>query len=236
MPGKAEIISDRRWPDLPTPAIPLGYACPATGLRFSAWARSLKRIEDVFGAILALILFALPMLLVALAIRLDSPGPALFHQRRTGLGNRDFAMLKFRTMRQQACETPGVTQATRNDPRLTRLGAFLRRTSLDELPQLFNVLQGDMSLVGPRPHAPDTRAGGRLFPEVMANYAARHAVKPGITGLAQVRGLRGETRTEDALIRRVESDLEYIGRWSIGLDLLILLRTAICVLRMKNAY
>lgn len=139
-------------------------------------------------------------------------------------------------MRLAACQAPGCAQAVRHDPRLTRLGAFLRRTSLDELPQLINVLRGEMSLVGPRPHAPDTRAGGRLFPEVMPHYAARHVVKPGITGLAQVRGLRGETRTEDALIRRVEADFEYIRHWSPALDLLILLRTAWCVLRMKNAY
>ena len=207
---------------------------PPRGL--GARARRLKRMEDIAGALIALAVFALPMLLVALAIRLDSPGPILFRQRRAGLGNRDFVLLKFRTMRAERCEARMRAQVTRDDPRLTRLGAFLRRTSLDELPQLLNVLHGEMSLVGPRPHAPETRAAGRLFAEIVPDYAVRHVVKPGITGLAQVRGLRGETRTEEALIRRVESDFEYIRRWSLLLDLWILLRTAFCVLGMRNAY
>ena len=234
MSGKAEITSDRHWPILPGGAQVYPLAIKPRGL--GSWARRCKRMEDVLGGVFALCLFAVPMLLVAIAIRLDSPGPVLFRQRRTGLHNVDFRLLKFRTMQRESCDLLGRTQATRDDPRLTRLGAFLRRSSLDELPQLFNVLRGEMSLVGPRPHAPDTRAGRRLFPEVMPHYPARHVVKPGMTGLAQVRGLRGETRTEQALIRRVEADFEYIGRWSLTLDLLILLRTAICVLRMKNAY
>jgi lipopolysaccharide/colanic/teichoic acid biosynthesis glycosyltransferase len=145
-------------------------------------------------------------------------------------------MLKFRTMRHELQDLEAAQQTTRDDRRVTRLGALLRRTSLDELPQLFNVLRGDMALVGPRPHAPGTRAAGRLFHEVVPHYASRHRVRPGLTGLAQVRGLRGETDTEEKLERRVESDLEYIERWSVGLDLLIVLRTAIAVLRMKNAY
>ena len=246
MPSKAETtITLRAWPDpvaptrQPTPnpvpdLAPNLAAPPQHGL--SPRARAIKRAEDLCGALLALLVFAIPMLLLALAIRLDSPGPILFRQRRTGLDNRDFVLLKFRTMRRERCEPRICTQAQRDDPRLTRLGAFLRRTSLDELPQLFNVLRGDMALVGPRPHAPETRAAGRLFPAIIADYPARHMVKPGITGLAQVRGQRGETRTEDALIHRVASDFEYIHRWSVWLDLLILLRTAICVLRMKNAY
>ena len=236
MPGKAEIIIHRHWASRATPAAPVPHASAAPLRGLSAWERCLKRAEDVAGALLALCVFAVPMLLVALAVRLDSPGPILFRQYRTGLNNRDFVLLKFRTMQHAACDHLGGSQATRHDPRLTRLGAFLRRASLDELPQLFNVLRGDMSLVGPRPHATDTRAGGRLFPDVIPDYSARHIVKPGITGLAQVRGLRGETRTEDALIRRVEADFEYIRRWSLVLDFLILLRTAYCVLRMKNAY
>ena len=236
MPSKAEIIAARDWTDFSTPARPRAThsAAPPSGL--GRLAAALKRGEDLFGALLALALFALPMVMVALAIRIDSPGPALFRQRRTGLGNRDFAMLKFRTMHVAACDPRGGAQTSPGDPRLTRLGSFLRRTSLDELPQLLNVLGGQMALVGPRPHAPDTRAGGRLFHEVMEDYPARHVVKPGITGLAQVRGLRGPTRTEDALIRRVEADFEYIARCSLALDAAILLRTAICVLRMKNAY
>ena len=237
MPSKAESIAIR-MPQAGFRAarktIPMLGDPPPRGL--GAGARRLKRMEDIAGALLALAVFALPMLLVALAIRLDSPGPVLFRQRRAGLGNRDFVLLKFRTMRAERCEARMRAQVTRDDPRLTRLGAFLRRTSLDELPQLFNVLRGEMSLVGPRPHAPETRAGGRLFAEIVPDYAARHVVKPGITGLAQVRGLRGETRTEEALIRRVGSDFEYIRRWSLLLDLWILLRTAFCVLSMRNAY
>ena len=195
-----------------------------------------KRAEDLMLAALALLLFALPMLLIALAVRLDSPGPVLFRQQRIGRGGATFALLKFRTMH-CAPEEPGMlAQATRMDPRFTKLGALLRRTSLDELPQLFNVLRGEMSLVGPRPHAPATRAAGRLFHEVVPFYGARHRIRPGLTGLAQVRGFRGETDTEEKLVRRVESDLEYIKNWSVGLDLLIVLRTGLAGLRMQNAY
>jgi len=200
------------------------------------WSGVAKRAEDVILGTALLLVFALPMVLVALAVRLDSPGPVLFRQRRIGFDNRDFALLKFRTMHHGPAPSAGCVQATRGDPRITRLGAFLRRSSLDELPQLFNVLRGEMSLVGPRPHAPGTSAGGRPFEDVVPCYAGRHRVKPGITGLAQVRGLRGETRTEAALRARVEADFEYIQHWSPGLDLLILLRTAWCVLSMRNAY
>ena len=131
-------------------------------------------------------------------------------------------------------DTPDL-QAIRNDPRITRVGMWLRRSSLDELPQIFNVLMGDMSIVGPRPHAPATRAGGRVFDEVVTDYAARHRMRPGVTGLAQVRGLRGPTETEDKLVRRVDSDLEYIENWSLWLDIVVLARTALAVIGMKNA-
>jgi lipopolysaccharide/colanic/teichoic acid biosynthesis glycosyltransferase len=204
-------------PDLPRPGL----------------AHVLKRTEDVLFAVLALALFAIPMLLVAVAIRLDSPGPVLFRQKRTGLNGQPFVILKFRTMRHELADPEARIQVTTRDNRLTRLGGLLRSTSMDELPQLLNVLRGDMSLVGPRPHAPGTRAAGRLFHEVAPDYAARHRVRPGLTGLAQVRGLRGETDTEAKLIRRVESDLEYIDRWSVWLDLVILLRTAWAVLRAQ---
>ncbi len=202
----------------------------------SGWTSLVKRAEDVFLGVLALIVFAIPMLIVAVTVRLDSPGPALFRQRRTGFNNRDFEMLKFRTMQHRFADADGSRQAVHDDPRITRVGFFLRRTSLDELPQIFNALAGDMSIVGPRPHAPGTRAGGRLFDEVVADYASRHRVRPGLTGLAQVRGLRGPTDTEDRLARRVDSDLEYIERWSLWLDLKVLLRTAIVVIRRTNAY
>ncbi len=191
---------------------------------------------DVVIALLLLTAFAGVMLLLALAIRLDSPGPILFRQRRIGLGNTGFEIWKFRTMQHHAPEWGRLTQTTRHDPRITRLGSFLRRTSLDELPQLFNVLHGDMSIVGPRPHAPGTCAGGKPFEQVTPHYSARHRVRPGITGLAQVRGWRGETDTEFKLLRRVEADLEYIDNWSLSLDFAILARTAVSVIAMRNAY
>ncbi|MDE2006693.1 MAG: sugar transferase [Rhodospirillales bacterium] len=191
---------------------------------------------DIALATIMLAFLALPMALVALAIRLESPGPALFRQRRVGLRGAGFEVLKFRTMRGPA-EPPGVLrQARRNDPRVTRLGAVLRRYSIDELPQLLNVLRGEMSLVGPRPHAPGSCAAGRPFEQVARLYAARHAMRPGLTGLAQVRGWRGETETEEKLRHRVESDLEYIATWSLRLDLGILLRTLPALLRPTNAY
>lgn len=203
----------------------------------SGWSSVVKRIEDVVIAGTALAILALPMALIALLVRLDSAGPILFRQKRTGFNNRNFEMLKFRTMVHGHVEPAGgVRQATQDDPRVTRVGRWLRRLSLDELPQLLNVIRGDMSVVGPRPHAPGTRAGGRRFEEVVNRYASRHRVKPGMTGLAQVRGWRGETETEEKLVRRVESDLEYIDRWSVWLDVSILVRTLLMVLRMRNAY
>ena len=163
------------------------------------------------------------------------PGPVWFRQSRIGQDGKPFTMWKLRTMRHAPAEA-ALCQATRADPRVTRTGAWLRRTSLDELPQLVNVLRGHMSLVGPRPHAPGTRAAGFLFEDVTPRYAERHRVKPGITGLAQVRGWRGETDTEQKLLGRLASDLEYIETWSLRLDVLILLRTIPVVARMLNAY
>ena len=134
------------------------------------------------------------------------------------------------------CDTGDIRQAVEADPRVTRVGAFLRRTSLDEIPQLFNVIGGEMSLVGPRPHAPSTKAGQRLFREVVSTYAARHRVKPGLTGWAQVNGWRGLTDTDDKLLNRLEHDLHYIDNWSVTLDLRILLRTLLIPVRGKNAF
>jgi Undecaprenyl-phosphate glucose phosphotransferase len=203
----------------------------------SGWSSMLKSAEDKVLAALLLAVAAVPMLLIAAAIKLDSPGPVFFRQRRVGFNNREFWMLKFRSMRHDPREQMQIRrQATRDDPRITRVGRILRRTSLDELPQILNVLRGEMSIVGPRPHAPGTRAGGRPFEDVVARYAARHRVKPGLTGLAQVRGLRGETDTEEKLVRRVDADLEYIETWSVWLDIVILMRTALVVLRMQNAH
>jgi len=176
------------------------------------------------------------LLVTAVAIRLETPGNALFRQRRIGFANLGFDMWKLRTMRQHESEPGWLIQATRNDKRFTRLGIVLRQLSIDELPQLLNVLRGDMSLVGPRPHAPGTRAGTKPFEMVTPYYAERHRVRPGMTGLAQVRGWRGETETEEKLLRRVESDLEYIDNWSLWLDFVILARTIMPVFATRNAY
>jgi Undecaprenyl-phosphate glucose phosphotransferase len=195
-----------------------------------------KAIEDKLLSGLILLAIWPVLVLVALAVKLDSSGPILFRQPREGFNNRPFRCYKFRTMYHDRLEFQNITQAGREDPRITRIGRVLRRTSLDELPQLLNVLQGDMSLVGPRPHAPSTRAAGKLFSDVVQSYAARHKVKPGITGWAQVNGWRGETDTEDKIVKRVEHDLYYIENWSIGFDLYILLRTVGAVLLPRNAF
>jgi lipopolysaccharide/colanic/teichoic acid biosynthesis glycosyltransferase len=214
---------------------PMSFAAPPAP-RFLGAISTPKRLEDVVLASLMLLVLAIPLLLIGLLIRLESPGPALFRQRRVGLHGTGFVMWKFRTMRCHAQPHGTLCQARRGDPRVTRIGAWLRRLSFDELPQLVNVLRGEMSLVGPRPHAPGTCAGGRPFEQISPCYAARHRVRPGITGLAQVRGWRGETDTEDKLLHRVDSDLEYIETWSLWLDLAILARTTTVVLCMRNAY
>ncbi|MFM1816137.1 MAG: hypothetical protein RLZ98_2832 [Pseudomonadota bacterium] len=198
----------------------------------SDWAPIVKRLEDyVLGTVFAVA--ALPLcLLIALAIRLDSAGPALFVQRRHGLNKRIIPVFKFRTM--TVMEDAGsVNQATRADPRVTRVGRMLRRTSLDELPQLLNVLRGEMSLVGPRPHA---LVHDEQWGEMLETYANRHQVKPGITGLAQVSGFRGQLDSPEKIKSRVEQDLAYIRNWSLWLDIRILLRTVVAVLTGKNAY
>jgi Undecaprenyl-phosphate glucose phosphotransferase len=202
----------------------------------SGWSSFLKSAEDIALSSLLLV-FSLPLFLViALAIKLDSPGPIFFSQQRYGFNNRLFRVLKFRTMHHAMADLDCDIQTQRNDPRVTRVGRFLRRSSLDELPQLINVLIGDMSIVGPRPHAVATKAGGQLFEEAVNEYAARHKVKPGITGWAQVNGWRGETDTAEKLKRRVEHDLFYIENWSIGLDFWIITRTIFAVLHDPRAY
>ncbi|WP_439552812.1 exopolysaccharide biosynthesis polyprenyl glycosylphosphotransferase [Falsiroseomonas sp.] len=232
-------VEIRLAPDLLADRLPAGRrpagpvllrARPISGL-----GAAVKVAEDYAMAILALAIAAVPMLLIAIAIKLDSPGPVFFRQRRTGFNDRPFDVLKFRTMYAEATDHEVLRQVRAGDARITPVGAILRKTSLDELPQIFNILKGDMSFVGPRPHAPGTRAAGRRFDEVVANYAARHQVKPGLTGLAQVRGWRGPTITEEQIIRRVESDLEYIERWSPWLDITIILRTLLAVACMRNA-
>jgi lipopolysaccharide/colanic/teichoic acid biosynthesis glycosyltransferase len=195
-----------------------------------------KRAEDIVIALALLAILAVPMLVIGILIRLGSTGPVLFRQERIGLNGRRFVLLKFRTMYHAAESPAGWHQARRGDPRVTPFGAFLRRTSCDELPQLLNVLAGSMSMVGPRPHAPGTCAAGLPFEYVTRRYAGRHCVKPGMTGLAQVRGWRGETDTEEKLLRRLDSDLEYIAIRSVGVDLMILCRTTVAVAGMLNAY
>jgi Undecaprenyl-phosphate glucose phosphotransferase len=198
--------------------------------------QGIKWIEDEVLASLLVVLLSPLLAAIAIAIKLDSRGPILFTQLREGFNDRKFRVFKFRTMHVDDCDGAEIRQAMEADPRVTRVGGFLRRTSLDELPQLFNVISGDMSLVGPRPHAPSTKAGQRLFREVVSTYAARHRVKPGLTGWAQVNGWRGPTDTDDKLVKRLEHDLHYIDNWSVTLDLRILLRTLLVPLRGNNAF
>ena len=191
-----------------------------------------KRLFDIVIGLLAVAVLAPAMLVIAAGIKMGSPGPVLFRQRRYGLDGRQIVVWKFRSM-SVAEDGMVVRQATRHDSRVTPLGAFLRRTSLDELPQLFNVVVGAMSLVGPRPHAV---AHNEQYRGLIKGYMVRHKVKPGITGWAQVNGLRGETDSVDKMRRRIEFDIEYLRRWSPGFDLLILFKTAIIVFRKTNAY
>ena len=202
----------------------------------SGWSQFLKAAEDRVGAALMLALVAPVMAMIALAIKLDSPGPVFFKQPRVGFNSRLFNVLKFRTMHHAMRDEHCANQTTRNDPRVTRVGRFLRRTSLDELPQLINILRGEMSIVGPRPHALSTKAEGHLFEEVVDKYAARHRVKPGLTGWAQVKGWRGETDTIEKIRRRVEHDLYYIENWSIMFDIVIIVRTVLLIFRDRKAY
>jgi len=176
------------------------------------------------------------MLAVALLSKLDSKGPVLFRQDRYGFNNELIGVYKFRSMYHEMRDADASKLVTRGDPRVTRIGRFLRKSSLDELPQLFNVLRGELSLVGPRPHATRAKAADRLYNEVVDGYFARHRVKPGITGWAQVNGWRGETDTTEKLQRRVEHDLYYIENWSLAFDLYILWRTPISLLKTENAY
>jgi len=197
--------------------------------------RVMKRVFDLVVAVPILVFLAPVLAAIAIAIKIDSPGPVLFRQRRVGFGNRFFDMYKFRSMAFEHSDALGTNSTARDDARTTRVGKFIRRTSLDELPQLFNVLGGSMSLVGPRPHAIGSYAGPLLFWQVDDRYAHRHLLKPGITGLAQIRGYRGATNEINDLSRRLQSDLEYMAGWSIWRDARILLKT-IGVLTHPNAY
>lgn len=246
---------------LKTLAVPVGLAPESVGLKLPnqvinyvgeglpvtlladrpirKWDAVIKKAEDmILGSLITLMLLPI-LLIVAILIKIDSPGPIFFRQRRHAWNNSEFFIYKFRTMRWEpnSGATAGVIQQTlRSDPRITKLGNILRKTSIDELPQLINVLQGDMSLVGPRPHAVNMRTEERLGHEIVDTYAHRHRVKPGITGWSQVNGSRGATDTVEQLRRRVELGLHYVENWSLWLDIKILFMTFVTVLRGDNAY
>jgi putative colanic acid biosynthesis UDP-glucose lipid carrier transferase len=192
----------------------------------------LKRWFDIAVTLCGLVVIWPVLLVTAIGVKLSSPGPVIFKQRRYGLDGREIMVWKFRSMRAQD-NGPVVKQATKNDPRITRFGAFIRKTSLDELPQLFNVLSGSMSLVGPRPHAV---AHNEQYRGLIKGYMLRHKVQPGITGWAQVCGYRGETETIEKMRARIEHDLYYLRNWSLSLDLWIIVKTFLVLLRDKNAY
>jgi Undecaprenyl-phosphate glucose phosphotransferase len=200
------------------------------------WRSATKEVEDRILASIILLLISPVLLAVAALIKIDSPGPVLFRQKRYGYNNQLITVFKFRTMRQDQQDDMAGQLTQRNDPRITRIGAFLRRTSLDELPQFLNVLRGEMSIVGPRPHAISAKAGGVLYHDAVSHYAARHRVKPGITGWAQINGWRGTTDTVDQIEKRVEHDLYYIEHWSLWLDLKIIVLTVFKGFSGQNAY
>ncbi len=201
------------------------------------WAAFVKAVFDRIVAAAMIVAFAPVMAATALAVRLESKGPALFKQKRYGFNNELIEVYKFRSMYTDRCDATAAKLVTKDDPRVTRVGRFIRKTSLDELPQLFNVLKGELSLVGPRPHATQAKAQDQLYEEVVEGYFGRHKIKPGITGWAQINGWRGETDTADKIENRVKYDLEYIERWSILLDLYILAMTPVSlVVNKSNAY
>ncbi|MDD5462575.1 MAG: undecaprenyl-phosphate glucose phosphotransferase [Methylococcales bacterium] len=202
----------------------------------SGWDSVLKNLEDKILAILILICIAPLLIIIAVLVKLDSPGPVLFRQKRYGFNNQLISMYKFRSMYFDKQDNNAKQLTSRNDPRVTKIGRFLRRTSLDELPQFLNVLTGEMSIVGPRPHATEAKAAGALYEDIVYQYAARHKVKPGITGWAQVNGWRGDTDTEEKIQKRVDYDIDYINQWSLVLDLKIILKTIFVVIIGQNAY
>ena len=234
---RAEIMSSEL-----TPLGPLGTARFGGGSTVIVAAGSLdirqrmmKRLLDIGLASAALIMLSPLLAAVAIAVRVDSQGAVFFRQRRVGRGNRQFGMFKFRSMRSENSDHAGERSTKRGDDRITRVGRIIRSTSIDELPQLINILKGDMSFVGPRPHALGSLAGDLLFWEVDERYWHRHACKPGLTGLAQVRGFRGATHSQSDLINRLQADLEYLAGWTIWRDISILLATVRVVIH-RNAY
>lgn len=195
-----------------------------------------KRLVDIVGAAFGLLLLSPLLFAVAAIIKLTSAGPVFFRQERTGLGNKSFQILKFRSMYTDRCDLSGVAQTIADDPRITPIGRIIRKTNIDELPQLINVLLGDMSLVGPRPHVPGMLAAGVRYEELVVGYERRHAMRPGITGLAQASGLRGPTTEVEPSVMRVVRDIEYIRNFSIWLDIRILFRTVINEIIRGNGF
>jgi exopolysaccharide biosynthesis polyprenyl glycosylphosphotransferase len=203
----------------------------------SRWGLASKWLSDKIIGSAALFLLSLPLLLIAIAIKLDSPGPVLFRQVRYGFNNELIEIFKFRSMYADQCDPRANQLVSRGDPRVTRIGHWLRKLSLDELPQLFNVVfKGNLSLVGPRPHALEAKAGNRLYEQVVDNYFVRHKVKPGITGWAQINGWRGETDTEEKIRIRVAYDFDYIDNWSLARDFRILMATPVALMKVRNVY
>jgi Undecaprenyl-phosphate glucose phosphotransferase len=202
----------------------------------SDWSIAVKAIEDRVIAALALLLLSPLLAVVAIAIKWDSRGPVFFRQQRYGFNNEPIGVFKFRSMYHDQSDMKAAKLVTKDDPRVTRVGRFIRKTSIDELPQLINVLRGELSLVGPRPHAMQAKADGVTYDDAVEGYFARHRVKPGITGWAQINGWRGETDTLDKIEQRVQHDLHYIDNWSLWFDLYILVKTPLSLLDTKNAY
>lgn len=239
-PVRVSLVSEPLGFDIPVRKIKYINNAPTLQLidyPLSGWSNVFKWIEDRFLSLPMLIFVGPLMALIAIAIKLDSPGPVFFRQNRYGFNNTEIEIWKFRSMQVDETDPNApLRQAAKNDIRITRLGRFLRRTSLDELPQLINVLMGNMSMVGPRPHAVAHTYKGQKFEEIIGRYAARHRVKPGITGWAQVNGWRGETDTVEKLEKRVEYDLYYIENWSVWFDLWIIIKTIMIVLQDENAY
>lgn len=200
------------------------------------WDAIAKRIFDIVFSLLGIVLFSPLMLITAIAIKLDSKGPVIFKQKRHGFNNEVINVWKFRSMYSDQCDPTARLAVTKNDKRVTRVGRFIRKTSIDELPQFFNVLGGSLSLVGPRPHAVSANSNNMLYNDVVDGYFARHKVKPGVTGWAQINGWRGEIDKPEKIVMRTEYDLSYIENWSLWLDLKILFLTPVRLLNTENAY
>jgi putative colanic acid biosynthesis UDP-glucose lipid carrier transferase len=222
----------RRPPRSTQPTTLFPYTTLFRSSPFNGVSGVIKRLSDIVLASLILLLLAPLLVFIAIGVKLTSPGPVIFRQRRYGLDGEEITVYKFRSM--TVCEDGGnIRQAQKGDQRLTPIGGFLRKSSLDELPQLINVLQGRMSIVGPRPHAV---AHNEMYRKLIKGYMVRHKVRPGMTGWAQVNGLRGETETLDKMQARIEHDLEYLRNWSLRLDLYIIFKTFFVVLRDQHAY